>query len=180
MNLVHIGKVVRAVGLRGLVGVAGTDGALADLERVVVRHGGAGDVEPRRIVEAREQGHLWAVQLEGVAGREAAEALVGCEVLAAREDLGEAGEGLYYWADLEGLAVETAAGEVVGKVTGLYETGGADVLVVTGGRGETLIPLAPYVTVDRAAGKVVVDPPEGLLDVEDLGRTEKGGPKRGG
>ncbi len=177
--LVRIGKVVRAIGLRGLVGVAGTDGALANLKAVVLRCAGADGLYPRQVVEARSQGRLWAVQLEGVAGREAAETLVGCEVLAAREDLGEAGEGLYYWTDLEGLTVVTVAGEMVGKVTDVYATGGVDVLVVTGGRGEVLIPLAPYVTVDHAARRVVVDPPEGLLDVGDMGREEKGGPERG-
>jgi len=59
----------------------------------------------------------------------------------------------------------TTAGAVIGEVTGLYETGGVDVLVVTteGGR-EQLVPLAPYVEVDRAGGRIVVDPPEGLLD----------------
>jgi len=178
-SLVRIGKVVRAVGLRGLVGVAGTDGALAELKRVVLRRPGAGGLYPRQVVEARSQGRLWAVQLEGVAGREEAEALVGCEMLAAREDLGEAGEGLHYWTDLEGLTVVTVAGELLGRVTDVYATGGVDVLVVTGERGEALIPLAPYVTVDHAAGRVVVDPPEGLLDVEDMGREEKGGPERG-
>ena len=59
----------------------------------------------------------------------------------------------------------TVTGEEVGKVTGLLETGGVDVLVVTGPRGERLVPLAPYVEVDREAGRVVVDPPEGLLDL---------------
>ena len=49
-------------------------------------------------------------------------------------------------------------------MTGLYETGGVDVLVVTGSRGEKLVPLAPYVVVDREARRIVVDPPEGLLD----------------
>jgi 16S rRNA processing protein RimM len=58
----------------------------------------------------------------------------------------------------------TAAGEAVGKVTGLYETGGVDVLVVTGERGEKLVPLAPYVEVDLAGRRIVVDPPEGLLE----------------
>jgi 16S rRNA processing protein RimM len=60
--------------------------------------------------------------------------------------------------------VVTVAGEPVGNVTGLYETGGVDVLVVEGGRGEVLIPLAPYVEVDRKARRIVVDPPEGLLE----------------
>ena len=86
-------------------------------------------------------------------------------MLAEREALGEAGEGRYFWADLEGLPVVTGAGEEVGKVTGLVETGGVDVLVVDGPRGERLVPLAPYVEVDRKAGRIVVDPPDGLLDL---------------
>jgi len=161
--LVRIGRVTRAIGLKGFLGVGGTDGALADLAEVAL---GRGEEAPpfRRIVEARPQGRLWAVQLDGVADRTAAEGWVGAEVLARREDLGEAEEGSHFWADLEGLPVVTVAGVEVGKVTGLLETGGVDVLVVTGPRGERLVPLAPYVEVDRDAGRIVVDPPEGLLD----------------
>jgi 16S rRNA processing protein RimM len=179
VNLVRIGKIVRAIGLDGLVGVAGSDGALGDLERIALRRGDDPPQE-RAVVLARPQGRVWAMQLEGVSDRNAAEALVGSEVLAEREDLGEAGEGLHYWADLEGLAVVTVAGESVGRVTGLLETGAADVLVVTmdGGR-EVLIPLAPYVKVEREAGRILVDPPEGLLDLEAQQREEKGGPRRG-
>jgi 16S rRNA processing protein RimM len=160
---VRLGKVVRAVGLHGLLGVAGSEGALAELEEVALRRGG-GEPEVRRLIEARPQGHLWAVKVEGVADRTAAEAWVGAEVLAQREELGEAGEGRYFWADLEGLPVVTVSGEAVGSVTGLYATGAADVLVVTGARGERLVPLAPYVEVDLEARRIVVDPPEGLLD----------------
>jgi len=163
MALVRLGRVVRAVGLKGFVGIAGSEGALAGLETVVLRRGG-GEPETRRIEEARPQGRVWAVKIEGVADRTAAEALVGTEVLAPREDLGDPGEGRHFWADLEGLPVVTVAGDAVGQVTGLYETGGVDVLVVTGERGEKLIPLAPYVEVDRVGRRIVVDPPEGLLD----------------
>jgi 16S rRNA processing protein RimM len=164
LALVRIGKVVRAVGLKGHLGVAGSDGALAGLEAVALRRGD-GEPDERRIEEARPQGRIWAVKLEGIADRTAAEALVGAELLAEREALGEAGEGRHLWADLEGLEVVTAAGEEIGRVTGLYETGAVDVLVVKGARGEKLVPLAPYVAVDLAAGRiVVVDPPDGLLD----------------
>jgi 16S rRNA processing protein RimM len=179
VNLLRVGKVVRAVGLRGLVGIAGGEEALGGLKRLVLRRGAAVEREPRQVLMARRQGRLWVMQLGGIGGREAAESLVGCEVLAAREDLGEAGEDRYYWADLEGLVVVTVAGERIGTVSGLYDTGGVDVLVVTRDEREVLVPLAPYVKVDRAAGKVVVDPPEGLLELEDMGRDEKGGPERG-
>jgi 16S rRNA processing protein RimM len=163
VKLVRLGKVVRAVGLHGHLGVAGTEGALAKLGAVALRRG-EGEPEVRRILEARPQGRLWAMKVEGVADRAAAEAWVGAEVLVEREALGEAGEGRYFWADLEGLPVVTAAGEAVGKVTGLYATGAADVLVVTGERGERLVPLAPYVEIDLEGRRIVVDPPEGLLD----------------
>jgi 16S rRNA processing protein RimM len=161
VGLIRVGKVVRAVGLKGYLGVGGSDGGLALVGRVVLRRAGA-DVE-RAVLEARPQGKIWAVRLEGISDRTAAEAQVGAEVLAERAELGEAGEDRHYWADLQGLPVVTAAGEPVGEVTGLYETGGVDVLVVTGGRGEVLIPLAPYVQVDLEAKRIVVDPPEGLL-----------------
>ncbi len=163
MGLVRLGRIVRAVGLEGHVGVGGSEGAVAGLERVSIRRGD-GAPEERRILEARKQGRLWVVRLEGTEDRDAAEGLVGAELLAPREALGEAGEGLHWWADLEGLPVITADGRAVGRVTGLYPTGGVDVLVVTGEGGEKLIPMAPYVEVDSKAGRIVVDPPEGLLD----------------
>ncbi len=163
MGLVRIGKVVRALGLKGYLGVAGSEGVLADLEAVTLRCAGAEPVS-WRIEEARAQGRLWAVKVEGVSDRTAAERLVGAEVLVPQEALPEAGEGRLLWVDLEGLEVVTTAGAAVGRVTGLYETGAVDVLVVTGPGGEKLVPLAPYVEVDLKARRIVVDPPEGLLD----------------
>src|SRR6266498_2535584 len=130
MALLRIGKVVRAVGLKGFVGVGGSDGALGELNAITLRRGD-GAAEVKRIEEARPQGRVWAVKLEGISDRTAAEGLVGAEVLAPREELEEAGEGRYLWTDLDGLEVVTVAGEVVGQVTELYETGGVDVLVVT-------------------------------------------------
>lgn len=164
MALVRLGKVVRALGLGGHLGVAGSEGALAGLARVTLRGPGGAEREVA-VTEARRQGRLWAIRVEGVLDRTDAEGCVGAEVLVEREALGEAGENRHFWADLEGLPVVTVAGEPVGNVTGLYETGGVDVLVVKGGRGEVLIPLAPYVEVDLRAGRIVVDPPEGLLEV---------------
>jgi len=175
---VGIGKVVRAVGLGGHLGVGGSAGGLAGLERLVLRRPGAED-EERRILEARPQGRIWAVLVEGIGDRTAAERCVGSEVLAERADLGEAGEDRHYWGDLEGLPVVTVDGSEVGRVTGIYVTGGVDVLVVTGSGGERLVPLAPYVVVER--DRVVVDPPEGLLEPRESeeGRTKRDAGREG-
>lgn len=164
MAWVGIGRVVRAVGLRGHLGVGGSAGGLTGLGRLALRRAGS-EAEERRIEEARPQGRLWAVRVEGIGDRSAAEAWVGAEVLAERAELGEAGEGRHFWGDLEGLPVVTAGGGEIGRVSGLYVTGGVDVLVVTGSGGEKLIPLAPYVAVERE--RVVVDPPEGLLEAQE-------------
>lgn len=177
MGLVRLGKVVRAVGLRGHLGVGGTEGALADLRTLRLRRPG-GEIETRIVEEARKQGRLWAVKLAGVPDRSAAEAFVGAEVLAERAELGEAGPGRHYWDDLRGLPVATVAGRPLGEVTGLYETGAVDVLVVSGEAGEVLVPLAPWVEVDVAGRRIVVDPPEGLLGDGRGERSEREGDHR--
>ena len=69
MALVVIGKVVRAIGLKGFLGVAGSEGALGDVEAIVLRRRD-GSEQSLRIEEARPQGRVWAVKLEGVDGHE--------------------------------------------------------------------------------------------------------------
>jgi 16S rRNA processing protein RimM len=97
-------------------------------------------------------------KLEGIDDRTAAELLRGCDVAVTREALGEAGEGEFFWVDLEGLEVVNLQGESLGRVEELLRGGGADVLVVKGDR-ERLIPfVAHYVLkVDREAKRITVD-----------------------
>jgi 16S rRNA processing protein RimM len=97
-------------------------------------------------------------KLEGFDDRDAAESLRGFEVAVTRSELGEAEEGSIYWIDLVGLEVVSLAGESLGKVDGLFETGATSVLVVKGER-ERLIPFVPdYVkAVDREAKRITVD-----------------------
>ena len=174
MAWVRLGTVVRAVGLDGKVGVAGTEGALSRMSSVALRRAGEPETE-RKVLSAGPQGRVWWLRLEGVEGRTAAEALRGSEVWGRREEMGDAGEGRHYWADLEGMPVVDASGGELGRVVELYVTGGVDVLVVRGPGGERLVPLAPWVTVNREQGRVVVDAPPGLLDVDD---EEERGTKR--
>ena len=166
MAWVRVGTVVRAVGLDGKVGVAGTEGALARMSSVALRRAGEAEIE-RKVLSAGPQGRIWWLRLDGVEGRSAAEGLRGSEVWGRREEMGDAGEGRHFWADLEGMPVVAASGVELGRVEELFVTGGVDVLVVRGSGGERLVPLAPWVTVDREQGRVVVDAPPGLLDGGD-------------
>lgn len=99
-----------------------------------------------------------SAKLEGVDDRDAAEALQGQDIAVAREALGEAADGEFYWVDLVGLAVVNLQGESLGQVEDLLRTGGSDVLVVRGER-ERLIPfVADFVqAVDREARRITVD-----------------------
>ena len=108
----------------------------------------------------REQGKGVVATLPGVEDRDAAVPLVGTEIWVRRSALPRSKKGEYYWADLEGLEVDTVEGAKLGKVSHLVATGANDVLVVVDGKRERLIPfvLDDYVKeVDFEAGRITVD-----------------------
>ncbi len=112
-----------------------------------------------RLAGKKVHGDGLIVCLDGVATREGAEALEGQFVGVPREQLPATDGGEYYWADLIGLAVLNLAGVSLGKVTRLIATGANDVLVVTDGEQERLLPFVGHVVkdVDVAAGRINVD-----------------------
>lgn len=78
---------------------------------------------------------------EGFEDRTAAEALKGTLIGLPKESLPPTEEGEYYWADLLGMTVLNLAGENLGKVVSLIETGANDVLEVLHSDGsKRLIP----------------------------------------
>ncbi len=100
------------------------------------------------------------VLLDGVADRTTAEAMKGILVGAPREELPETDKDEFYWADLIGLDVINSAGEQLGKVAGLLETGANDVLrVVAEDETERLLPFvsAVVLAVDKKAGCIRVE-----------------------
>ena len=100
------------------------------------------------------------VLLEGIDDRTAAEAMKGVLVGAPREALPQTGEDEFYWADLIGLDVINKAGEPLGKVVGLLETGANDVLRVVGDdKTERLLPFvsAVVLSVEKEAGLIRVE-----------------------
>lgn len=121
-----------------------------------VRRGG--DWQPITVTSGRPHGAGVVAQLEGIADREQARALLGCEIAIPREMLGEAGRNEYFWTDLEGLRVVTTGGVELGTVSHLFATGANDVLVVRNGR-ERLVPFTGNVvqSVDLDRGLVTVD-----------------------
>ena len=100
-----------------------------------------------------------AAQLPDCPDRNAAEKLKGMLIAVPRSSLPENTGDQYYWSDLIGLAVENEAGEKLGTVANLFETGANQVLNVTGGNGEILIPFVATAIrqVDIKNGVIRVD-----------------------
>ena len=98
-------------------------------------------------------------KLKGCDDRSAAEKLIKCDIGIPRDALEDAGEGEVFWFDLIGCDVVNIAGEKLGKIETLLETGANDVLVVKMGTEEILIPYLDDVVlkVDREAKLVTVN-----------------------
>lgn len=119
--------------------------------------GGAG--EPRQVLEGRRHGKALVARLVGCTTRDEAAALVGLDIAVHRQQLPAPGEDEFYWADLEGLTVETLSDITLGTVDHLFATPGNDVLVVKGER-ERLIPFLwddVVKEIDLAARRMRVD-----------------------
>jgi len=168
-DLVAVGRIGPAHGLRGEVLVAPftdePDERFAPGAVLVAEPGEAG---PLTVESARWQGKRLVVRFAGVVDRSGAEALRGTDLLipaADRPDLDDPDD--FYDTDLIGLAVATVDGRALGPVRDVVQAPAADYLVIEVDGQERLVPfLAAMVpSVDVAGGNVVIDPPEGLLDL---------------
>ena len=165
---VVVARIGKAHGLRGEVTVQVLTGA-AD-ERFVP--GATFVTEPAAsgplvLRSARDHNGILLLGFEGTDGRSGAEALRGIKLLAnPLEDHGD--EDTWYERDLVGLKAVTVGGDEVGEVTALQSGAAQDLLVVrlTDGR-KALVPFVTAIVpeVDVDGGRVVLDPPPGLLDL---------------
>ena len=167
-DMVVVGRIARAHGIRGQV-IIDPHTDFPD-ERfkpgsVLFMRGGE-TIEVVTIESVRFHRGRPIIGLTGVGTMNEAEALAGRELRVGTDALQPLPAGSFYHHDLIGCAVETPRGERIGPVTKVEGTGAGSRLVVEGGGGEILIPLVEgiCVDVDIAARKIVVDPPEGLLD----------------
>jgi 16S rRNA processing protein RimM len=105
---------------------------------------------------------------EVVADREAADALRNTMLLVPVEELPElADPDSFYDHQLVGLAAVLPDGTVLGEVAAVRHEGSELLVVRCPGRSELLVPFVRAIvpSVDLAAGRLVVEPPEGLLDL---------------
>ena len=115
--------------------------------------------QERALQESSVHGKGLIARLDGVTDRETARAIMGSDIAVYRAQLPPLPEGEYYWCDLIGRKVVNLAGDELGEVTEIQETGANDVLIVEG-RGRHLIPVVMdrvIRDVDLAGGRILVD-----------------------
>jgi 16S rRNA processing protein RimM len=175
MELV-VGRIAKAHGVTGeLVVDVRTDDPdkrFRQGQTLLGRAGRGGGERTFVIVAVREHSGRLLVRLEGVTDRDAAEALRGTLFLVESDDLPPITEpDEYYDHQLEGLAVRTVDGAAVGTIAEVLHTAAGELLSVKTPEGREI--LVPFVTaivprVSLADSVVEIDPPDGLLAIEEL------------
>lgn len=165
-DLVEIGKVIRPHGVGGRVRVlyyGDSPEVLARSPYVIIKKESCHRLKVADFT--RQANNHVILSLERIASRDAAASLVGGTLCIPRQFFPPLPEGEYYWFELIGLKVETEEGLVMGNVSAIFPTGSNDVYVVRDHERELLVPATVEVVrkVDRAAGKMIIRPSEGLL-----------------
>ncbi len=164
-----LGRIRGAHGLEGAVRLV----SFTERPEDIASYGPLSDHSGRRrfvICDLRQIGSGLVARLEGVRDRDAAEALKGLELFVPRTRLAPLPDedDTWYHADLIGLRAYLADGSVLGTVTAVQNFGAGDLLDIrTEADGRSvLVPFTRAVVpeVDLAAGRLTIDPPEGLLD----------------
>jgi 16S rRNA processing protein RimM len=181
---IPVGRIAGHRGARGEVTVRGCGQAEAWLaiRRVWVARGPEGrfyDIEHCRAYRDR-----LVLKLKGVDDANGAARLRGYDVEVARRDAPELPEGVHYVAELLDMLVLDESGQELGRVAGIIETGGTDVLRVQQGvqvsgreeeAAEYLIPLArEYVrSIDAALRRIEVSMPRELRELNRPRRSSR-------
>ncbi len=164
-NRVCLGVMVGAHGVRGLVKIK----AFTERPEDVAAYGPVSDRRGRQQWRLKVTGpapgkqDVVLAQVEGIADRDAAQALHGTELYVDRAALPALEEEeTFYHADLIGLRVEDTAGRALGWVKAVENYGAGDVLEVERPDGKSLLlafTRAVVPQVDIAGGRLVVVPP---------------------
>ena len=169
-RLVAVGEIGRAYGLRGEVRVMPlTDdpSRFSRRDTYVLWDPRNGGRQPCRITASRRQGDAVLVTVDGYDSPEAAKQLAGRLLAVPETEALPLNEGQFYPWQLEGCRVSTEEGKDVGRVLRIEPAPGHDLWVVGDEEREHLIPAVAEIVreVDLKQGRVVIRPPDGLLDL---------------
>ena len=169
--LIAVGEVLRPWGLRGELRVRPLTDRPAErfqwLRRCVLWEPEVDRREDVEIAGCRFDGDELFVRMEGVSSPEEAKRFSGRLLAVAREDALPAPEGHFYPWEMTGAVVETREGRRVGEFVGVEDHAAQSLWIVAHEGRELLVPAVPEIVVDVNVKerRIVIDPPEGLLDL---------------
>ena len=165
-----VGVVARARGTKGEVLVNATtdfpETRFAEGALVWGRPNTGGAIEALTVEQSRAHLGRPIVRFAGVTDMTGAERFAGWQLRVPEAAAQLLPEHVYYHHQLVGCEVRTAEGTLVGPVSRVDGAGASVRLVIAAAGGEVLVPLVQaFCAVDIAARRIVVTPPDGLLDV---------------
>ena len=109
------------------------------------------------------------LKFEGIDSIDSAEKVKGCWVVIPSDQAVKLPEGTYFDHDLIGCAVSDIRGNRLGIVAEILHIAGNNQLVVKDSNREYLIPVAESICIkiDIKGKQIIVDPPEGLMDLDE-------------
>lgn len=121
---------------------------------------------PLTVERSRSYHREWLVKFAGVESREDLEQFRSRFLGVPQEALGPLAEDEVYLHELDGFSVRLADGTPLGLVSAVYEVPAGLMIEVQGRKREFLLPYKKEFVrqVDRAGRKLIVSPPEGLIE----------------
>lgn len=170
VELVSIGRIIRSEGKDGTLKVRLYQKSQRKPFFRTIYIESEGELRDYEVESFRVVRNSPFIKLKGIDSQKQAEVLRGREILARPEDFPALENGLYYDFQLLDSLVETVDGRELGRVVELITLGETSLLVVESGGKKVEIPLVEAICrrIDPAAGKIVIDPPEGLLDLNEV------------
>jgi 16S rRNA processing protein RimM len=169
-DLVALGRIVRSQGRDGTVKLKLKEKGARGLDPGTVYIDRQDGLRAFRVESYRIDRNVPFLKLGGIDSLAQADALAGCDVYAAGSDFPLLAPDRFYDFDVLGSRVVTRDGTAVGEVAGILEPGGPVLLVVRRGGEDVYVPFTEgiCVKVDPEAKEIVIDPPDGLLELNEI------------
>ena len=169
-DLIPVGAIAGAYGVRGELRIKSYCAVPEDIESYSPLYSEDGQTAYALAI-LRPIKNGFAARIPQVATKEEADALRGTVLYVQRDRLPSLPDDEFYHADLIGLPVHDTGGALLGKVKSVQNHGADDLLELqlAGSSVTVFLPFtrAAVPTVDLAAGRIVADPPGGILPEGD-------------
>ena len=172
---IPIGEIDKVRGIHGEVVAtihADDPSRMAELASVFMKEPD-GSYRKLDIEGVKRLGARAVLKLSGYGTPEEARVLVGRELFIPPQASTPAPPGRYYAYQLAGLTAQLKDGTPLGRVREVLAQGEQSLLVIEGSAGEILVPFVKAICIacDISAGTVTLDPPDGLIELNQTSRS---------